>query len=60
MSQRCPHDGGVCHHHCTTLCSRKEDGSHLTTPWEGFPIDSNAPVPQPAPVAPQLVQRIKE
>lgn len=43
--QRCPHDGGFCHHACTATCDRKADGSHLTTPHEGFPIDSDAPVP---------------
>jgi hypothetical protein len=42
--QRCPHDGGRCHHRCTGTCSRKAMGASLTTPWPGYPKPGNAPV----------------
>lgn len=41
---RCPHDGAKCHHYCTERCHRKAQGWSLTSPWEGFPVDSDAPV----------------
>jgi hypothetical protein len=42
--QLCPHDGGRCHHKCESECTRKQAGWSLTTPWEGFPVDGDAPV----------------
>jgi len=45
MSQRCPHDGGYCHHLCATECWRKDNCGALTTPWPGFPKPGNAPIP---------------
>jgi len=36
--QRCPHDGGTCHHDCEPgECYREKGGMSLTTPHEGYP-----------------------
>ena len=42
--QRCPHDGGYCHHTCITECFRIKIGASLSTPWEGFPKEGTAPI----------------
>lgn len=46
MSQQCPHDGGVCHHACEATCLRKARGMALSTPHPGFPVPTDAPLPQ--------------
>lgn len=42
--QRCPHDGGTCHHACAAACFRKATCEPLTLPWPGFPVSGDAPV----------------
>lgn len=44
-AQRCPHDGGKCHHGCDRSCIRLRTGSMMTTPWTGFPVAGVGPVP---------------
>lgn len=43
--QRCPHDGGYCHHNCEAKCWRKDNCGAFETPWQGFPVAGDAPVP---------------
>ena len=43
-NQRCPHDGGKCHHRCEKKCWRKDNCGVLSEPWEGFPVEGDAPV----------------
>jgi hypothetical protein len=41
--RRCPHDGGVCHHHCAEgECYREAAGMALSTPYEGYPLPGHA------------------
>ena len=37
---RCPHDGGTCHHGCETDsdCFREAGGMALTEPYDGYPL----------------------
>jgi 8-oxo-dGTP diphosphatase len=37
--QRCPHDGGACHHDCEPgECYREAGGMSLSSPHEGYPL----------------------
>ncbi len=37
--QRCPHDGGFCHHDCAELvCMRWQTGMALSSPHNGYPL----------------------
>ncbi|NIT79530.1 MAG: NUDIX domain-containing protein [Thermoplasmata archaeon] len=37
--QRCPHDGGACHHDCKPgKCYRESAGMALTSPHDGYPL----------------------
>lgn len=51
--QRCPHDGGYCHHNCETECRRKKYGFALSSPWKGFPRQTNAPIVETMPNLPR-------
>jgi len=42
--QRCPHDGGYCHHLCEDECFRMECGMELSSPWDGYPKYGHKPV----------------
>ena len=42
--KRCPHDGGTCHHRCRGECWRKQSDLSFDEPWDGFPVNSDAPV----------------
>lgn len=44
VGQRCPHDGGACHHTCANVCWRSLRGYSLTTPWPGFPVGGHEPI----------------
>lgn len=44
LSQRCPHDGGYCHHRCERSCFRKQTGATLSSPHPGFPKETDRPV----------------
>jgi len=44
IDQRCPHDGGRCHHRCDAFCFRAMGGGQLSTPWPGFPVSGMKPV----------------
>lgn len=45
VKQRCPHDGGACHHKCEGRCYRYASGMALSSPWPGFPSGGTAPIP---------------
>jgi hypothetical protein len=44
LDQRCPHDGGTCHHRCPNTCWRKAHCEPLTSPWPGFPTQGDVPI----------------
>lgn len=48
-NRRCPHDGGACHHACPPgECWREINGMHLTTPWQGYPLEGHTCPPETA------------
>lgn len=44
LCQRCPHDGGYCHHTCDSVCFRATGGGSLSKPYPGFPLKGKVPV----------------
>ena len=36
--QKCPHDGGTCHHECEGECFRYAIGASLSSPFPGYPL----------------------
>lgn len=43
-AQRCPHDGGSCHHFCLVTCFRIKNCGPLTKPYPGFPVACTHPI----------------
>ena len=57
--QRCPHDGGTCHHTCgAEPCFREEGHMNLTTPHEGYPLEGHIH-PAADDDSPEFVARVK-
>lgn len=58
--QRCPHDGGACHHWCDAKCWRKEFCGPRFGQWPGYPVPGDAPVRKSVtPVTDSTVTRIE-